>query len=77
MRVSQRAHERGGGRHVIISDFVETTKDLVAAARDSVDAESWLAEFDSAFARIAERFGRVEPRRRARAFLVGLLSDVV
>jgi SRSO17 transposase len=35
-----------------------------------------LAEFDSAFARIAGRFGRVEPRRRARAFLLGLLSDV-
>jgi len=35
-----------------------------------------LAEFDSAFARIAGRFGRVEPRRRARAYLLGLLSDV-
>ena len=29
-----------------------------------------------AFARIAGRFGRVEPRMRARAFLLGLLSDV-
>jgi SRSO17 transposase len=48
----------------------------VAAAGDSVDAEGWLAEFDSAFARIAGRFRRVEPRRRARAFLLGLLSDV-
>jgi SRSO17 transposase len=28
------------------------------------------------FARIAGRFGRVEPRRRARAYLLGLLSDV-
>ncbi len=55
---------------------METTKDLVAAASDSVDAEGWLAEFDCAFARIAGRFGRVEPRRRARAFLLGLLSDV-
>jgi SRSO17 transposase len=55
---------------------VETTNDLVAAAGDSVDAESWLEEFDSAFARIAGRFGRVEPRRQARAVLLGLLSDV-
>lgn len=55
---------------------METTKDLAAAAWDSVDAESWLEEFDSAFARIAGRFGRVEPRLRARAFLFGLLSDV-
>jgi len=48
----------------------------VAAAGDSVDAEGWLAVFDSGFARIAGRFGRVEPRRQARAFLLGLLSDV-
>jgi len=32
--------------------------------------------FDSAFARIAGRFARVEPRRQARTFLLGLLSDV-
>jgi SRSO17 transposase len=55
---------------------VETTSDLVAAAADSVDAEGWLAEFDSGFARVAGRFGRVEPRWQARAFLLGLLSDV-
>jgi SRSO17 transposase len=55
---------------------VETTKDLVAAAEDSVDANVWLEQFDCAFARIAGRFSRVEPRRRARAFLLGLLSDV-
>jgi SRSO17 transposase len=55
---------------------VETTKDLVVATGDSVDADRWLDEFDSAFARIAGRFRRVEPRRRARGFLLGLLSDV-
>lgn len=48
----------------------------MAAAGDSVDAERWLAEFDTGFAAIAGRFGRVEPRRQARAFLLGLLSDV-
>ena len=55
---------------------METTEYFAVAAGDSVDAEGWLAEFDSAFARIAGRFGRVEPRRQARAFLLGLLSDV-
>src|SRR5207302_8921849 len=55
---------------------VETIEYLAVAAGDSVDAEGWLAEFDSGFARIAGRFGRVEPRRQARAFLLGLLSDV-
>jgi SRSO17 transposase len=55
---------------------VKTTEDLAAAAGHSVDAGVWQEEFDCAFARIAGRFGRVEPRRRARSFLLGLLSDV-
>ncbi|MFE8950693.1 transposase, partial [Streptomyces sp. NPDC007856] len=32
--------------------------------------------FDQVMARIAGRFGRVEPRATARAYLLGLLSDV-
>jgi len=35
-----------------------------------------MEHFDAAFARIAGRFGRVEPRRRARSLLLGLLADV-
>ncbi|MFV2022624.1 IS701 family transposase [Micromonospora sp. LOL_023] len=35
-----------------------------------------MTEFDAGFAWIAGRFGRVEPRRQARSFLLGLLSDV-
>jgi SRSO17 transposase len=46
------------------------------AACAIVDPDAWVEEFDSAFARIAGRFGRVEPRRAAREFLLGLLSDV-
>jgi SRSO17 transposase len=48
----------------------------VAAAGDSVAAEDWVERFEAGFAYIAGRFGRVEPRRQARAFLLGLLSDV-
>lgn len=48
----------------------------MAAAGHSVAVEQWLAEFDTGFAAIAGRFGRVEPRRQARAFLLGLVSDV-
>jgi DDE superfamily endonuclease len=55
---------------------VETIEYRTVAAGHSVAAEEWLAEFDCGFARIAGRFGRVEPRRRARAYLLGLLSDV-
>jgi SRSO17 transposase len=35
-----------------------------------------LEQFDTAFARIAGRFGRREPRLQARSFLLGLLSDI-
>jgi SRSO17 transposase len=46
------------------------------AAAASVDVDGWLEQFDAAFARIAGRFRRVEPRRAARDWLLGLLSDV-
>jgi SRSO17 transposase len=36
----------------------------------------WQEHFDTAFGRIAARFGRVEPRRQARSFLLSVLSDV-
>ena len=55
---------------------METIEYSSAAAGHSVAAEAWLAEFDTGFAAIAGRFGRVEPRRQARAFLLGVLSDV-
>jgi hypothetical protein len=56
--------------------LVETDEDRAAAAGHSVEADGWLAEFDTGFAAVAGRFGRVEPRWQARAFLLGLLSDV-
>src|SRR5262245_12672761 len=40
------------------------------------DLAAWAAGLDSLFARVAGRFGRVEPRRLARAYLVGLLAPV-
>lgn len=46
------------------------------AVAASVDVDGWLEQFDTGFARIAGRFGRREPRRQARSFLLGLLSDV-
>jgi hypothetical protein len=55
---------------------VETIEDTAAVADVSVTAEDWLAEFEAGFAYIAGRSGRVEPRRRARAYLLGLLSDM-
>ncbi|MEU6615589.1 hypothetical protein ABZ933_17745 [Streptomyces parvus] len=45
------------------------------AAGHSVDPARWRMMFDQAMARIAGRFGRVEPRASARAYLLGLLSQ--
>jgi SRSO17 transposase len=40
------------------------------------EATGWVAGLDDMMARIAHRFGRVEPRRRARGYLLGLLSPL-
>ena len=54
-----------------------TTHDnLAVAARLSLDVARWLGLFDELMGRIAGRFGRVEPRRRARAFVLGLLAEL-
>ena len=46
------------------------------AAGFSVDPERWRRQFDELMGQIAGRFSRVEPRRRARAFVLGLLSGL-
>ncbi len=46
------------------------------AAALSVDPGRWRDQFDELMGRCAGRFARVEPRRRARAFVLGLLSGL-
>lgn len=46
------------------------------AAGHSVDPDRWQAGLDEVMGRLAPRFARVEPRRRARAFLLGLLAGL-
>ncbi|GAA3691488.1 hypothetical protein GCM10022267_91680 [Lentzea roselyniae] len=59
-----------------------TTQDQVVAAAVIVDAAGgvdpvgWQEKLDGLMARVAKRFGRVEPRRRARSFVERLLSDL-
>jgi SRSO17 transposase len=55
---------------------VWTLDDGAVAAEASVDLARWPEIFDELMGRIAGRFGRVEPRRRARAFVLGLLSGL-
>nr|WP_229914568.1 transposase [Streptomyces capitiformicae] len=47
------------------------------AAGNSVEPARWREMFDQAMARIAGRFGRVEPRATARVYLLGLLSKAL
>jgi SRSO17 transposase len=55
---------------------VTTTKDQTVAAGHSVSPARWQAGLEELLGRVAGRFGRVEPRRHARAFVLGLLADL-
>jgi SRSO17 transposase len=55
--------------------FVKTSKDPAVAVGHSVNPADWQITFDELMARIAGRFGRIEPRRTARAYLSALLSN--
>jgi SRSO17 transposase len=55
---------------------VRTTEDQTVAAGHSVAPGRWQAGLDELLGRVAGRFGRVEPRRRARAFVLGLLAEL-
>jgi SRSO17 transposase len=53
-----------------------TTEDHTVAAGHSVTPARWRAGLDELLGRVAGRFARVEPRRHARAFVLGLLADL-
>jgi SRSO17 transposase len=57
---------------------VTTTKDQTVAAGHSVEVDParWQELLDELLGRVAGRFARVDLRRRARAFVRGLLSDL-
>jgi SRSO17 transposase len=52
------------------------TEDHAVTAGHSVDPARWQEAFEGLMSRIAGRFARVEPRRRARQLVLGLLSDL-
>jgi SRSO17 transposase len=55
---------------------VTTHDNPAVAAALSVDPAQWREQFEDLMGRIAGRFARVEPRRRARALVLGLLSGL-
>jgi hypothetical protein len=61
----------------LVDAWFVTTHDYPAVAAGlSVDPARWREQFEELMGRIAGRFGRVEPRRRARAFVLGLLAGL-
>jgi SRSO17 transposase len=55
---------------------VKTHDDRAVAAGASVDLDRWQRGLDELMLTIGARFGRVEPRRRVRSFLQGLLAGL-
>ena len=55
---------------------MRTLQDSAVAASRSVDPARWQEAFEALMGRIAGRFARVEPRRRVRDLVLGLLSDL-
>ncbi|ROR35831.1 DDE superfamily endonuclease [Kitasatospora cineracea] len=55
---------------------MRTDEDQPTAVGDSVDLAQWQHVFEGLMGRVAGRFSRVGPRRRARAFVLGLLADL-
>jgi SRSO17 transposase len=55
---------------------VSTLDDLLVACGHSVDPDRWRVLFDELMGRVAGRFRRVEPRRRAWAFVLGLIAGL-
>jgi SRSO17 transposase len=55
---------------------VWTLDDHGVADEVRVETERWRAGFEEVMSRIAPRFARVEPRRRVRGFLTGLLAGL-
>jgi SRSO17 transposase len=60
---------------VMIRWYVDT-EDHTVAAGHSVTPATWQAGLEELLGRVARRFGRVEPRRHAQAFVLGLLADL-
>lgn len=53
-----------------------TEDDRAMAVDHSVDVDGWCAAFEQLMRRVGGRFGRVEPRRRAGRFMLGLLAGL-
>jgi SRSO17 transposase len=53
---------------------VKDLEDVAVAVPPRLDLAAWRQGFDDAFARVAGRFAQASSRKRARAYLLGLLS---
>src|SRR3954454_5159566 len=61
---------------VLQARFGRSARQEVPGMTDVSEVEGWAKGLDEVMARLAPRFGRVEPRRRALVYLRGLLAPV-
>src|SRR4051812_22379726 len=61
---------------VLQPGFRRSARQEVPSMTDVNEAKGWARALDELMGRLAPRFGRVEPRRRALAYLRGLLAPV-
>jgi hypothetical protein len=54
----------------------EDSRTRAVAAGYSVDVDRWSRGFDDLMGRVGHRFRRVEPRRRVRSFVLGLIAGL-
>jgi SRSO17 transposase len=53
-----------------------TQEDLAVAAAHSVNPERWLSGLEEILGRVGSRVGRVEPRKRLRQFVIGMMAGL-
>jgi SRSO17 transposase len=60
----------------VITEYRADDQDRVVADHHGIAPERWRSMFENLTGRLACRFTRVEPRRRSRALLLGLLAEL-
>src|SRR5215212_8040276 len=71
------SHSRSLERALVLQPrFARSAREEVPSMTSVTEAAGWARGLDELAGRLAPRFGRVEPRRRALAYLRGLLAPV-
>jgi SRSO17 transposase len=55
---------------------VDSSNDVAAAVAARIDPAGWAQEFEALFGQIAPLFARVQPQRRAKAFIKAVMAPI-